>query len=109
MGFQGKHSPFSLLGSRLRLSRILLIPQSALVARPGTQIPSLDQESLCGINVALVLDLLDADFHAVFGENYVLGLHFLRGALGDLEEAEVEMIAYKGRSEEHNQEDDEGE
>jgi hypothetical protein len=97
------------LSTRLRLSWVLLVPQPALVARPRTKVPSFDEQSLGGIDVVLVFNLLDADFQAVLGEDDVLGLHFLRGALGDLEKAKIDVVAYEGGTEEHNKEDDEGE
>jgi hypothetical protein len=55
----------------------LLVPQSALVLWPSTQIPGLDQEALCCIDVAFSSDLLNPNLQPIFGENNVFRLHLI--------------------------------
>jgi hypothetical protein len=107
---QKKNSRFPLLRLSPTRLRILLIPaQLRLIPRPRTQRPRLDQETLRLVDVVLVLHLLDADAHAVFGEHDVFALHFVGCGDGDFLRGEVDLVADDGEAEEEEEEDDEGE
>lgn len=70
---QGIHSRVS--GVELPAFRgllLFLVPEAALVLRPGAQVPRLDQETLRGVDIALGVDLLDANPHAILGEDDIL-------------------------------------
>jgi len=91
----------------LPLSR--LIPVPALIRRPRAEIPSLHHEALGLIHVALILDLLDAHTDALLGEDDVLGLELVVRGLSNVEEGEVEVVAYKGGPAYEYEEDHQGE
>lgn len=78
-----------------------------ILGRP--QIPGLDDPALRRVDVFLVLDLLDADAHAVLCEDNVLLAHALRGRLGHFGDAEVDLVADPGADADDGEDDDEGE
>lgn len=84
----------------------LLVPELALVPGPGAQVPRLDHKALCGIDVALCVDLLDANLHAVLGKDDILGLHLIVGGSGDLLHGEVEVVGEEGDAEQDDKKDD---
>jgi hypothetical protein len=84
---------------------LLLVPEAALVLRPGAQVPRLDQETLRGVDIALCVDLLDADLHAILGEDNILGLDFFIRSLGDLLHRDVEVVGEDGDADEENEQD----
>ena len=88
---------------------MLLVPKPALVLGPGTQIPRLDQVPLRLVDIALGLDLLDANLQAVLGEDHVLGLHLVRRRMRDLRYGEIEVVCDEGCAGEDDEEDDDGE
>jgi hypothetical protein len=112
------HLPVSPFLKTLRLFRllipipliILLIPpQSALILRPRTQVPSLNQHILRSIDVVFRIDFFHADAQAVFGEDYVLGFELGGGLCGYLLEGEEEVVADEGEECDDDEEEDEGE
>jgi hypothetical protein len=93
----------------LRGGGLLLVPEAALVLGPGAQVPRLDEEALGGVDVALGVDLLDADLHAVLGEDDVLGVDLVAGGGRDLLHGEVELVGEDADGDEEDEEDDERE
>ena len=61
------------------------------------------------IDVLFVLDLLDADAHAVPSEDDVLLAHALRGRVADGLAGKVYVVADPGRDAKDYEDDDEGE
>jgi len=98
---------FTSLRTTLILELLLLVPEPALIPGPGAQIPSLDQHVLSGIDIALILDLFDADTHAVFGKDDILLLELVRGDGRDLDGGEVDMVAYEGGESKDDEENEE--
>jgi hypothetical protein len=82
-------------------SQILILPDLA-------HIPCLNDPALRGIDVFLVLDLLDTDTHAVFGEDDVLLAHALGGRVADLGDGEVDVPADPSGAGEDDESDEEG-
>lgn len=75
---------------------------------PGvSEVPGLDNPTLGGVDIFLILDLLDTDTDAVLGEDDVLLAHALRRRLLYLGEAEIDLVADPGRAGEYDEEDDE--
>jgi hypothetical protein len=87
----------------------LLVPKSALISGQRTQIPRLDQEPLGAIDIVLILQLLHAHLHAILCEDDVVGVHLIRGGVGDLLEGDVEVIGDEGRARQNCEEEEEGE
>lgn len=87
----------------------LLVPEAALVLGPGAQVPSLDEETLGGIDVALGVDLFDADLHAVLGEDNILGVDLVAGGGRDLLHGDVQVVGEDADGNEEDEEDDERE
>jgi hypothetical protein len=85
---------------------LLFVPEPALVARPGTQVPGLDQKTLCGIDITLGPELLDADLHAILGEDDILGLDLIVGGCGNLLHRDIEVVAKGSDSKEDNEQED---
>jgi len=71
---------------------LLLVPKPALVRWPSTQIPRLDQETLRGINIALIPYFFHPDLHAIFSENNVLVFEFVGRSGGNILESEIEIV-----------------
>ncbi len=91
----------------LLLSRVGLVPKPALIGRPRAQVPRLDNKALGLIDIALVLDLLDADTDAFLGEDDVLGFELVVCCFTNAEEGDIEMVADEG-GDAHEEEDKEG-
>lgn len=85
-------------------SSLALLVRSVLVR---AQVPCVDQVALCGINLALLLDVLDADPQAVFGEDDVLLAHLFRDIALYLRDAQVDLVADPGGPGGDGEEDDE--
>ena len=93
----------------LRGRRVLNPAKTALVLGPGAQVPGLDEETLRGVDIALCVDLLDTDLHAILGEDDILGLDLVVGGSRDLLHGEVELVGEDAHGDEDDEEDDERE
>lgn len=75
-----------------------------LVARGGGPgVPGLDDPGLRGVDVALVLDVLDADLHAVLGEDDVVRGEAVLGVGADLGRAHVHVVAHEADAGHHEE------
>ncbi len=74
----------------------------------ASHVPGLDDPALGGVDVLLLLDVLDADAEAVLGEDDVLLGHAGLGVVADLGRAEVDLVPDEGDAAEDGQEDEEG-
>lgn len=84
---------------------LVLLPGRAL----GAQIPGIDKVFLRGIDLVLMLDVLDADFNAVLGKYDMFLAHALRDGALHLVDAKIYLVANPCESGEDCEEDDEGE
>lgn len=73
------------------------------------QVPGLDEVTLGGVDLALVLDVLDADAEPVLGEDDVLLAHALGDVPLHLGDAEVDLVADPGEAGEDEDGEEEGE
>jgi hypothetical protein len=105
-----RHIRFPSLGATILTDLfLLLIPKPTPIGGPRTQIPRLDETIPGSIDVAFRLEFLDADAQtAFFGEGDVFGFQLGGGSRGDLQRAEVEVVADEGEGAEGEEEDQEG-
>lgn len=89
------------------IDRCLLIPKSRLITWPFRQIPSLYQNTLRSVDITLGFQLLHSHLQSILGEHHILGLHLLGGRIGDLLKSKIEVVSYKGKCAENNEENDE--
>lgn len=75
---------------------------------PLGQVPRLDDPALRLVDVALVLDLADADAHAVAGEDDVLAAHAARGRGADGAAGEVDLVGDPGGDGDDGEGEEEG-
>ena len=75
----------------------------------AAHVPRLDNPALRGVNVLLVLDVLDADAQAVLGEDDVLAAHLLGHVALHPDGAEVDLVADEGEASDDHEGNDERE
>ena len=88
-------------GHPLNLQRLVLLGVA--------EVPRLDDPALRSVDVLFVLDVLNADAHAVLCEDDVLLAHALRGRLAELVGGEVDLVEDPADAGEDDEGDDEGE
>lgn len=71
----------------------------------ASHIPGLDNPILRRIDVALLLDMLNADLEAVLGKDDVLLGHALVDIVPDLGDAEVDLVANEAGAAYEDEED----
>jgi hypothetical protein len=95
----------SLRFSRLCVQVLLfLIPQAAFVGWPSTQVPCLDQEGLCCVDIVFVADILHTHAHAILGEHNILRFHLFGRSIGNLLDGEINIIPNEGCDPDNNEE-----
>lgn len=88
------------------LFALCLLTRRSRLTRP--QFPRIHKISLRSVDLAFVLDVLDADLETVLGEDDILLAHALRDVAAHLADAEIDLVADPGKDDEDDCCEDEG-
>ena len=100
----------TVFSSSVSLSSLLeLVVVLVLLLVLAAHVPGLDDPALGGVDVLLVLDVLDADAQAVLCEDDVLLAHLLGDVAPHADDAEVDLVADEGQAADDDEGDDERE
>lgn len=72
------------------------------------QVPGLDHPALCGIDILLLLNVLNADAQPIFGKDHILLGHLVSSRLFYLVHGDPDLISHKSGTCEEQEKDHKG-